>query len=295
MGDRDRPSNVHMADPERVASIVRRIIADGGSNLQVISDFDMTLTRYSVDGRPGYSSHKVLEKCSLLPKSYAEAAKALHQHYYPIEIDPTMSEEQKAPLMVEWWEKAHKALVDANVNKSVFTSAVREALVEFREGVAEMFALAAAKSVHVLVFSAGLKQIIEELFLLKLPGTRISSVFEAVGVARVVANEMIFDDDGNIINFSPELLHTFNKQFGSLPAHIAGIDDFDHYRPNVILMGDSRGDVKMANGYKYENLLKVGFLNLPLESNLQDYMRLFDVVITGDGSMNYLDDILRAL
>jgi Pyrimidine 5'-nucleotidase (UMPH-1) len=45
-----------------------------------------------------------LEVSKLLPPSYSEQALAMEYHYYPIEIDPDMSIEEKIPYMVEWYE-----------------------------------------------------------------------------------------------------------------------------------------------------------------------------------------------
>ena len=67
------------------------LIAAGGSNLRVISDFDYTISRHLKDnGERASTCHGVLEGCNLLPPSYREAAIALLHHYYPLEIDPTL-------------------------------------------------------------------------------------------------------------------------------------------------------------------------------------------------------------
>ena len=41
---------------------------------------------------------------------------------------------------------------------------------------------------------------------------------------------------------------------------------------NVLLLGDSRSDVRMCEGYPCENVLSIGFLNHHIEENLQAYM-----------------------
>lgn len=62
------------------------------------------------------------------------------------------------------------------------------------------------------------------------------------------------------IGFKGDLIHTFNKNQSSIDNH----DYFEHLRArnNVILLGDSLGDLDMAEGVKEVNaLLKIGFLN----------------------------------
>ena len=62
-----------------------------------------------------------------------------------------------------------------------------------------------------------------------------------------------------MVGFENELIHVFNKNENA-------IHDSDYFkklegRDNVILLGDSLGDLKMADGANASNLLKIGFLN----------------------------------
>ena len=64
---------------------------------------------------------------------------------------------------------------------------------------------------------------------------------------------------GDLIGFENDLIHVFNKNEDA-------IHDSDYFkkldgRDNVILLGDSLGDLKMAEGANATNLLKIGFLN----------------------------------
>lgn len=70
---------------------------------------------------------------------------------------------------------------------------------------------------------------------------------------------MEFDDRERLIGFRGPLIHTFNKNSSVIPT--ACIEELSH-RKNVILLGDSIGDVSMAEGVqRCGNLLKIGFLN----------------------------------
>lgn len=58
--------------------------------------------------------------------------------------------------------------------------------------------------------------------------------------------------------FTGDLIHTFNKREGALKNG----KQFVHNRTNVLLLGDSLGDLDMADGVKdLGNVLRVGFLN----------------------------------
>ncbi|XP_048014367.1 cytosolic 5'-nucleotidase 3-like [Megalobrama amblycephala] len=59
-------SSVSMRDPERVEQILTSMRKAGSSTLQVISDFDMTLTRFSYNGKRCPTCHNILEDSKLI-------------------------------------------------------------------------------------------------------------------------------------------------------------------------------------------------------------------------------------
>ena len=66
-------------------------------------------------------------------------------------------------------------------------------------------------------------------------------------------------------------------------------------RTNVLLLGDSVGDVHMADGFKEMhklNIVKIGFLNHHEEEMLPKYMELYDIVLTGDASMDIVNSLV---
>jgi 5'-nucleotidase len=64
-------------------------------------------------------------------------------------------------------------------------------------------------------------------------------------------------------------------------------------RKNILLLGDSLGDIGMAEGFNYENLINIGFLNENVEDNLEPYKRNYDVVILNDSSLEYVNGLLK--
>lgn len=65
-------------------------------------------------------------------------------------------------------------------------------------------------------------------------------------------------------------------------------------RQNVILMGDIIEDTYMANPDYHHTIFKIGFLNdqATIESALPDYLKNFDLVISGDGPLVPVNCIL---
>lgn len=86
--------------------------------LDISTDFDMTLTKYWKDGKRSMSSHGVLEASSCLSQATKESLGRLYAKYYPIEVDPTISHEEKVKAMVQWWESAHDLIVEAKLTKA---------------------------------------------------------------------------------------------------------------------------------------------------------------------------------
>lgn len=70
----------------------------------------------------------------------------------------------------------------------------------------------------------------------------------------------LFVLQGVLRAFKGQLIHTFNKREGAV-TQAAGLAQL-HGRPNVLLLGDSLGDLTMADGVSDpHHVLTVGFLN----------------------------------
>lgn len=65
---------------------------------------------------------------------------------------------------------------------------------------------------------------------------------------------------GTLQAFKGQLIHIYNKREGALlnSGHFQELRE----RHNVLLLGDSLGDLTMADGvHRMENILKIGYLN----------------------------------
>ena len=102
--------------------------AGGARSLKVVTDFDFTLTRFSIDGNRGRSCHKVLEYSGFLPEEALAEAKRLHDFYYPREVDPLLDLATKTAFMEEWCLKAHEVLVRSQFTRGQVRGAVVRSL-----------------------------------------------------------------------------------------------------------------------------------------------------------------------
>lgn len=96
--------NCKIKEPERVERIINDIISGGYQELQVVTDFDFTLTKQKTDnGKPVLSSFGMFNKCKSLPSSFLKESKKLYEKYRPIEICPNITKDEKMKNMIDWW------------------------------------------------------------------------------------------------------------------------------------------------------------------------------------------------
>jgi 5'-nucleotidase len=112
--------------------------------------------------------------------------------------------------------------------------------------------------------------------------------------SHIVSNFIEYDSNGNLKRFSKKLIHSFNKNEHE-------IHDTPYYqsilnRPNVILLGDTVGDVGMIGGMKnLKQILKIGYLNRSTPEKLEVYKSVFDIVICDDQTFDVPNLILNAI
>ncbi|CAL8272940.1 unnamed protein product [Lota lota] len=278
-------TSVCMRDPQRVEELLHGMQKAGLNTIQVISDFDMTLTRFAHNGKRCPTSHNILEISQIISDECKQKLKDLLNKYYPIEIDSSRTIEEKLPLMVEWWTRAHELMVQQKIRKDQLALAVQESDAMLRDGYQQFFDCLHQQSVPLLIFSAGLGDVLEEVI-------RQAGVFHPN--VKVFSNYMDFDETGVMTAFKGELIHIYNKREGALlnTGHFEELRS----RPNVVLLGDSLGDLTMADGVQdVENVLKIGFLNDKVDERLQSYLNSYDIVLLKDETMEVPNAILDFL
>ena len=105
---------------------------------------------------------------------------------------------------------------------------------------------------------------------------------------------MIFSPEtGTCDAFSEPIIHSLNKyqfNFKGSPYEKYIID-----RKNILLFGDSIGDIAMSKSIDHEQVLSFGFLNIDIEKNIEKFKNVYDVVIANDSSFNFANDIINLL
>ncbi|KAL0839840.1 hypothetical protein ABMA28_016466 [Loxostege sticticalis] len=279
--------NVHIRNEQELLEKINKIIKDGHQNLQIVTDFDHTLTKHSMEnGSTVLTSFGMFRECPSIPQEYKDEDNRLADIYKPIERDPNMSLEEKTKHMVDWYNAAHAQLKGVTFPRQELIAIGHKMIECFRKGVEDMITWSQKQQVPVLVFSAGLGDSVEAAmkaanFLL--PHVKVVSNFLAIG-----DNEKIVGIKGD------EVIHTLNK-------NETAIKNTEYYemvrdRCNVILMGDNIGDARMAEGMEHcSAVVKVGFLGHNVEGNLPNYLDKFDVVLVNEPTVDLVNAILKLI
>ena len=277
---------VVVKNSEAVVEKIRKLVEGGPEQLQMIVDFDYTLTRAHKDGASVECSWGVLENYKELPSSYHTQVKAAKDKYHPIELDLSISREEKVPVMIEWYKVANKCLAESGVQRSWLPRMVAESNCELRDGTETLLRSLDTASVPVLVMSAGVGDLIMEIL------SHFNVIFKNMSV---VSNFLQFDHEGNIIGLSEkdeDVIHVYNKADVIRRRKVGE----DCSRKNVILLGDSLGDLDMAAGVQNPNVvLTVGFLNRKTEANIETYQKNFDIVLVDDQTMEFPNTLLSEI
>ncbi|CAF0845761.1 unnamed protein product [Brachionus calyciflorus] len=279
-------ANVRIKNPDNVELVLQNLINSGKERLQVVSDFDRTISLCSYNGQTCLTSNAVIEMSRFVSPEIRKKFKELRDYYLPIEHDIKMTKEQKLPFMIEWWTKSLNLTLETQIESTDIKEIVRNSTTHLKNGCKWFFYTLERHDVPLLIFSAGIGNVIEEW---------ITQECGSYKNMKIVSNFISFDEITKKINgFTGSLIHIFNKNEGVLLD--TEYEKTIHNRPNVILLGDSLGDTEMANGFPSLNyILKIGFLNDKVDEFLPRYMDAFDIVIIKDDTFNVPNAILRAI
>ena len=276
--------NVIISYPERVENIKEKIRNDGPESLHVLADFDRTLTYAAVNGVKTSSIISLLRDGNHLTQGYAEKAHALFNTYHPIELDPSIPVEEKKKTMEIWWETHNRLLIKSGLSYADLEDIVGNGHVKFREGVSEFLDFLHTYQIPLIIFSAsGCGEAVRMFF------QKIQKDYPNIFY---VTNQFNWDENGRAISTKGVIIHSFNKD-ETLLEEIPEVYKAIQLRSNVILLGDSMGDVGMIEGFAYHALLKVGFLNSDTGVLKKEYENNFDIILEGDGDFSYVNKLMK--
>lgn len=277
-------NNIIISNQKNLERTIELISRDGAKNLHILSDFDKTLTKAFIEWQEVHSIIAQIREGNYLTPDYSSRAHALFDKYHPIEIDSKTPLKEKKKAMHEWWDTHFKLLAECGLDKKVMGEIVRKRKLRFREGALEFIDLLHQHNIPLVIMSAA-------------PGDMLRMYLEQekrlYNNIYIVANLFEFGKNGKVIRVKEPIIHSMNKDETALQNF--PVFEVIKERRNVILLGDSLGDVGMIEGFDYSSLLKIGFLNENAKSNLGSYRRTYDVVILNDSDMNYVNELMMKI
>nr|pir hypothetical protein F25B5.3 - Caenorhabditis elegans [Caenorhabditis elegans] len=277
-----------VADPTAVAAKLRKMVVGGAGKTVVISDFDYTLSRFANEqGERLSTTHGVFDDNVMrLKPELGQKFVDLKNKYYPIEFSPNLTMEEKIPHMEKWWGTSHSLIVNEKFSKNTIEDFVRQSRIVFKDGAEDFIEALDAHNIPLVIFSAGIGNIIEYFLQQKLGAIPRNTHF--------ISNMILFDEDDNACAFSEPLIHTFCKNSSVIQKETSFFHDIAG-RVNVILLGDSMGDIHMDVGVERDGpTLKVGYYNGSLDDTaaLQHYEEVYDIVLIHDPTLNVAQKIV---
>lgn len=298
---------VIIINKEKISELKKRMAFGGAENLHVVSDFDKTLTSCFVNGEKIVSLISILRDEKYLTPDYPEKAQALYDKYHAIEISPEIPLDEKKRAMQIWWTEHYNLLIKSGLTKDDLIRVAKSKKIALRSGAVEFMDFLRKYDIPLVILSAaGLGFETIQMYLKK------QNVLHKN--IHIVSNVLQWDESDKAIGVREPIIHSLNKNY----ATVKKLDFFKDIqnRKNVILLGDGEGDAAMIEGFDYDNIIKVGFLNEgvkmdlekfkntydililndgPMDPVLQSFSKLFDVVILGDGPMDFVNALMREL
>uniref|UniRef100_A0A8R1I4E4 5'-nucleotidase n=1 Tax=Caenorhabditis japonica TaxID=281687 RepID=A0A8R1I4E4_CAEJA len=283
--------NVLCRDPTTVAAKLRKMVIGGAGKTVVISDFDYTLSRFENEqGERLSTTHGVFDDNVMrLKPELGQKFIDLKAKYYPIEFSPKLTMEEKIPHMETWWGTSHGLIINEKFSKSTIEEFVRQSRIVFRDGAEDFIQSLDAHNIPLVIFSAGIGNIIEYFLQQKLGAIPRNTHF--------ISNMILFDEEDKACAFSEPLIHTFCKNSSVIQKETSFFHEIAG-RVNVILLGDSMGDIHMDVGVERDGpTLKVGYYNGSLEDTeaMEHYEQVYDIVLVRDPTFTVAQKIVDVI
>ncbi len=278
--------NIYISNKEELEKKIEKIKKDGAEKLQVVSDFDKTLTKSKIDGQKVSSVISILRDEKYLTEDYSERAKDLFNFYHAFEVNKDMDWSERKNKMLEWWSKHYEVLKECGLSKGDLEAIIKSDRILFRDGYKDFFKALECLEIPLTIITAN-----------GLGGDVIKMILERFDIKsnkiHLIANEIIWNETGYFVDVKKPIIHVLNKD--EVIIENEKIKENIKDRHNIILLGDSEGDVNMVKNIEFTNIIKIGYLNEKEEELKDKYLKIFDVVITGDGGLDFVNDLLKQI
>ena len=245
-------------------NITKNVSFKDKNDFFITLDFDKTITT-----KDSANSWSALASEEGFCREVFEEAGRLYKYYSQIEVDYDMPFEERKEKVIEWYRKDLDVFYDYNLTEEILEKCIDIAKLEFRAGLKDLFKWCHENNIIVVIVSAGIKNLIEELL------KREECYYDNI---QILSNKLKFEN-GKMKKFDGHLIHTYNKNMNRLSKDIK--EEIEK-KNNILLFGDLIEDIGIVDEKDLYKTLTIGFLENNVEENLDIYQENYDIVLTGD-------------
>jgi len=275
--------SILIKNPAAVQQKIDKIQSAGCDDLFVVADMNRTLTPSKVNGKKVSTSFSIFRDNDYFSEEYRIKTKEWFAKYNPIEIDDSLDMQYRRDVVSAWFQDHHRYLVEQGITEEIIRQVIKDGNVQLRSGVVELLSDFKESDVPMLIVSGGVGDVAR--ILLADAGVWHSNM-------DMISNMFTFDADGKAtgLDMTYSISH-LNKDVIDI-SHSKLASEISK-RSNMIVIGDQKDDVLVAKSIEHKTVLSVGFLNQNEEERREEYMDMFDIVITGDGDVAYLNKLFK--
>ncbi len=246
------------------------------NNICIFLDYDKTITSSeSEDSWATTANRKVMGQ------EISNDLDKLYEKYGPIEFDYSMDITEREKYIIEWYDKCMELYYTYHLTEQKLKESIDNSNLILRDGVKEFLFKLYKNDIPVIILSAGIGNVIEQS--LKKEKCYYNNI-------HMISNFIKFDDNGNMIKFCDNMIHSLNKNIDKLGnLQLKEKIEAKEYR---IVIGDLVEDIYMMGKYPEDKSLKIGFLNKNITENLEVYNKNFDIVLTKENNFYDIEKFL---
>ncbi len=270
---------------KNLEKIKQNIKKQGKNKLHILADFDRTLTKAFDEGKKVSTTLAQIRQEGYLGTDYVKQAYKLFDKYHPIEINPHITIKKRTTKMQEWWKKHFELLIKKGLDKNIIKDLIKRDKLALRKGVLELIDFLHKNNIPLVIMSAGLGDVIKEI--LKSKKRLYKNVY-------IISNFLKFNKKGKAVKTEKIFIHSMNKTEIAVKNY-PKIFKIIKNKTNVILLGDNIDDTGMIEGFNYNNLIKIGFLNENVKENLKKFKENYDIILLNDTDMSHINKLLKQI
>jgi len=278
-------NNIYFSHKKKFEDIKMNFRRGGASEIHFLVDFDRTLTKAYINWVHTPALIWILREQNILWDIVTEKEKELYAKYRPQEENPNIELNEKKEILMQWWKSTFKLLIDNWLTKNHIKQTIDSWRLQFRDWIQNFLNITIKNKIPVVIISATAfwTYSLEEYF------KKYSNNYENIDF---IWNILNWWDNWELISYKEPIIHSFNKD-ETVVASFPKIYEKIKYRKNVILLWDSLWDHHMSDWFDYNNILKIWFLNEKEDELMKNYLERYDVVITWDWNMNFINEFLN--